>query len=39
MVDISKKTYGRNDVETRADSDVILWLNKKHIEEGLYYIR
>ena len=34
MVDISRKTYERNGVET-IDSDGILWLNKKHIEKGL----
>ena len=37
MVDISRKMYERNDVETIADSDAILWLNEKHIEEGLDY--
>ena len=35
MVDISKKTYERNAVETIGDSDGILSLNEKHIEEGL----
>ena len=35
MVDISRKTYERNGVETIADNDGILWLNEKHIEEGL----
>ena len=35
MVDISRKTYEENGVETIVDSDGILWLNKKHIEEGL----
>ena len=34
MVDISRKTYERNGIET-VDNDGILWLNKKHIEEGL----
>ena len=34
MVDISKKTYERNGVETIVDSDAILWLKEKHIEEG-----
>ena len=29
MVDISRKTYERNGVET-IDSDGILWLNEKH---------
>ena len=35
MVDISRKTYERNDIETIVDNDGILWLNEKHIEEGL----
>ena len=35
MVDISKKTYEKNAVETIWDSDGILWLNEKHIKEGL----
>ena len=35
MVDKSRETYERNGVETIVDSDGILWLNKKHIEEGL----
>ena len=35
MVDISRKTYEENDVETTVDSDRILWLNEKYIEEGL----
>ena len=35
MVDISRKMYERNGAETIADSDGILWLNGKHIEEGL----
>ena len=35
MVDISRKTYERNGVEPIVDSDGILWLNEKHIEEGL----
>ena len=33
MVDISRKTYERNDIETIVDNDGILWLNEKHIEE------
>ena len=37
MVDISRNTYERNGVKTIADSDAILGLNKKHIEEGLDY--
>ena len=35
MVDISRKTYERNGIETMVDNDGILWLNEKHIEEGL----
>ena len=35
MVDINRETYGRNGVETIVDNDGILWLNEKHIEEGL----
>ena len=35
MVDISRKTYGKNGIETIVDNDGILWLNEKHIEEGL----
>ena len=37
MVDISRKTYERNGVETIVNSDGTLWLNKKHIKEGLDY--
>ena len=33
MVDISRKTYERNGIETIVDNDGILWLNKKHIKE------
>ena len=36
MVDISRKMYERNGIETIADNDGILWLNEKHIE-GLDY--
>ena len=32
-----QKSIWRNDIETIADSDGILWLNEKHIEEGLDY--
>ena len=32
MVDIRRETYERNGVE---DDDAILWLNGKHVEEGL----
>ena len=35
MGDISKKTYDRNGIETIVDNHGILWLNEKHIEEGL----
>ena len=35
MVDTSRKTYERNDIETRVDNDEILWLKENHIEEGL----
>ena len=35
MVKISRKTYERNDIEIIVDNDEILWLNEKHIEEGL----
>ena len=31
MVDISRKTYERNGIETIVDNDGILWLNEKHI--------
>ena len=35
MVDISRKKYGRDGIETIVDNDGILWLNEKYIEEGL----
>ena len=35
MVDISRKTYERNGIETIVDNDEIFWLNEKHIIEGL----
>ena len=35
MVDINRKTYERNGIETTAANGGILWLNEKHIEEGL----
>ena len=35
MVDISRKTYERNGVETIVDNDGRLWWNEKHREEGL----
>ena len=35
MVDISRKTYKRNDMETIVDNHETLQLNEKSIEEGL----
>ena len=35
MVDISRKTYEINVMETKIDNDGVLQLNVKHIEEGL----
>ena len=35
MVDISRKKYERNGIETIIDNDGTLWLNENHIEEGL----
>ena len=32
MVDISRKTYERNVIETIVDNDGILWFNEIHIE-------
>ena len=29
MIDISRKTYGRNGMETIVNNDEILWLNEK----------
>ena len=37
MTDISKEKYGKNGIETIVDNDGILWLNERHIEEGLDY--
>ena len=37
MVDIRRKTYERNGVEAIVDSDGVLSLNEKHIEEGIDY--
>ena len=37
MVDISRETYEGNGIETIVDNDGLLWLNEKHIEEGLDY--
>ena len=35
MADINGKTYEINGIETIIGNDGILWLNEKHIEEGL----
>ena len=35
MFDISGKTYERNGIKTVVYNDGILWLNEKHIKEGL----
>ena len=35
MVDVGREIYERNVVETIVGSDVLLWLNEKHIEKGL----
>ena len=35
IVDLSRKTYERGGIETIVDNDGILWLDEKHIEEGL----
>ena len=32
---ISRKTHKGNFIETIVNNDEILWLNEKHIEEGL----
>ena len=37
MVEISKRTYKRNGLEIIVNSDGILWLNEKHVEEELDY--
>ena len=37
MVDISRKTYERNGLESMADNKGILWLNEKHTGERLYH--
>ena len=31
MVDVSRKMYERDGIETKVDNDGILWSNKKHI--------
>ena len=33
MVNISRKTYERNNIAATVDNDGILWLNEKHIED------
>ena len=35
MLDISRETHERNGIEMIVDNDRILWLNEKHIEQGL----
>ena len=35
VVEISRKMYERNVIETIVQNDEILWLNEKHVEEGL----
>ena len=35
MINIRRNLSGRNGVETIVDSDGILFLNEKYIEEGL----
>ena len=35
MVDISRRAYERNGIKAIVDNDEILWLNHRHIEEGL----
>ena len=30
MIDISRKTYEGNVIDTLVDNDKILWLNEKH---------
>ena len=35
MIDISRERYERNGMEKIVDTDNILWLNEKYIEEGL----
>ena len=35
MVDISRKTYERNGIETIVDGNGIMWLNEIHIEKEL----
>ena len=35
MANISRKMYIKNGIATIIDNDRILWLNKKHVKEGL----
>ena len=35
MADMRRKRFESNGKETIIDNDGILWLNEKHIEEGL----
>ena len=35
MVDVSRRAYERNGIKAIVDNDEILWLNERHIEEGL----
>ena len=39
MIDISRKTYESNDIETIVDNEGILWLNERHTEEELDHKR
>ena len=35
LLDISRKKFERNGIETIVNNNAIFWLNEKHIEEGL----
>ena len=35
MADINRKSYARLDIEIVVDNGEVLWINEKHIEEGL----
>ena len=35
MIDISREPYERNGIGTIVDSDGVLCLNEKHVEQGL----
>ena len=39
MIDISRKTYDKNDTEILVENDEILWLNEKHIVQRFYHKR